>query len=188
MKEISSTSACNNGSNNNSTATTKLKSQLLIKFVGFMDKGVCLWRDKSSLIELLASYNSLLKHIVKYTASSSNNNNSVDIPLLLTKFTKLQQQALYPRKPLTLRYHKSIAITTRAPKFEENFNPHRKTYDENKDRQGLSKARQQLKQEREAALKDIRYENQFVAREQIGKKKKMYDEHHRNMASIVNTI
>ncbi|KAI5948681.1 NOP14 [Candida theae] len=157
------------------------EAKLIIKLIHLMDKSVQLWRDKPSLIELLSSYIAILKHMIKYT--------SVDpIPQLLTKFTNLQTQSIKSRKPLTLQHHKSIAIATHAPKFEENFNPDKKSYDENKDRQELSKVRQQLKKEKKAALKDIRYENRFVAREQIGEKKKMYDEYHRKMANIVNTI
>ncbi|KAI5950625.1 NOP14 [Candida margitis] len=166
---------------NNEEDASKFKSKLLIKLINLMDKSVGLWRDKSSLIELVNSYISLLKHIIKYTTVEP-------IPQLLTKFTNLATQANKSRKPLTLQSHKSIAIATYAPKFEENFNPDKKSYDENKDRQELSKVRQQLKKEKKAALKDIRYENRFVAREQIDEKKKMYDEYHRKMANIVNTI
>ncbi|CCG25865.1 Nop14 nucleolar protein [Candida orthopsilosis Co 90-125] len=163
------------------TTSDKLKSKLLIKLINLMDKSVKLWRDKSSLVELLDSYIAILKHIIKYTTIEP-------IPQLLTKFTNLHTQAIKSRKPLTLHHHKSIAIATYAPKFEENFNPDKKSYDENKDRQELAKVRQQLKKEKKAALKDIRYENRFVAREQIDEKKKMYDEYHRKMAKIVNTI
>ena len=161
--------------------TIAFKSKLLIKLIHLMDKSINLWRDKSSLVELLNSYIALLKHMIKYTTIEP-------IPQLLTKFTNLHAQAHKSHKPLTLQHHKSISIATYAPKFEENFNPDKKSYDENKDRQELSKIRQQLKKEKKAALKDIRYENRFVAREQIGEKKKMYDEYHRKMANIVNTI
>lgn len=161
--------------------TSAFKAKLLIKLIHLMDKSINLWRDKSSIIYLLESYMSFLKHIVKYTTIDP-------IPQLLTKFTKLHHQAHTSLKPLTLQHHKSIAIATLAPKFEENFNPDKKSYDENKDRQELNKVRQQLKKEKKAALKDIRYENRFVAREQIDEKKKMYDEYHRKMANIVNTI
>lgn len=105
------------------TTSDKLKSKLLIKLINLMDKSVKLWRDKSSLVELLDSYIAILKHIIKYTTIEP-------IPQLLTKFTNLHTQAIKSRKPLTLQHHKSIAIATYAPKFEENFNPDKKSYDE----------------------------------------------------------
>ena len=156
------------------------KSLLLIKLVSMMDKCVTLWKEKSSLIEILESFINILKHITKYNASLAGP--------LLTRFTKLHDNLAKDRKPLTLQHHRALAIATFAPKFEENFNPDKKSYDINRERQELNKVKHQLKKEKKAALKDIRQENRFVAREQIVEKKAMYDEYHKKMANIYNSI
>ncbi|WLF79927.1 nucleolar complex protein 14 [Lodderomyces elongisporus] len=158
---------------------TQIKSKLLIKLLTIMDKTLSTWRDKSSIIEILESFIAMLKHFTKYTSLTSS---------YLTKFSKLLAASLQSRQPLQLQHHKSIGIATYTPKFEENFNPDKKSYDINVERQQLAKVKAQLKKEHKAALKDIRYENRFLAREQIGEKKQMYDEYHRKMARIVNTI
>ena len=88
-----------------------------------MDKCVTLWKEKSSLIEILESFISILKHITKYNATVAGP--------ILTKFTRLHANLVKDRKPLTLQHHKAIAIATFAPKFEENFNPDKKSYDVN---------------------------------------------------------
>ncbi|CAK9439107.1 uncharacterized protein LODBEIA_P33310 [Lodderomyces beijingensis] len=156
-----------------------LKVNLLLKLITIMDKAVSLWRDKPSLIEILSSFLVLLKHLTKYTAITTP---------YLEKFTKLCKASANSRRPLELQHHKAIGIATYAPKFEENFNPDKKSYDPNAERQQLAKVKAQLKKEQKAALKDIRYENRFLAREQIGEKKQMYDDYHRKMAHIYNSI
>ncbi|EGW31411.1 uncharacterized protein SPAPADRAFT_154530 [Spathaspora passalidarum NRRL Y-27907] len=161
----------------------ELKSQLLVKLVDIMDKLVSLYKEKSCLIEILDSFIPILKHLVKYFAASIPNLSST-----LTKFTKLQSNLVKSRKPLTLQHHRALAMATFAPKFEENFNPDKKSYDVNKERADLNKIKYQIKMEKKAALKDIRQENKFVAREQIAEKKSMYDEYHKKMANIVNSI
>ncbi|KAG7660503.1 NOP14 [[Candida] subhashii] len=160
-----------------------IKSQLLVKLVSIMDKLVALWKEKSCLVEILESFIPILKHLVKYFASTMP-----QLADILTRFTRMHKNIAAQRKPLTLQQHRAIAIQTLAPKFEENFNPDKKSYDVNRERQELNKVKHQLKMERKAALKDIRQENKFVAREQIGEKKKMYEEYHRKMANIVNSI
>ncbi|RCK58202.1 putative nucleolar complex protein 14 [Candida viswanathii] len=156
------------------------KPLLLGKLVSLMDKCVTLWKEKSSLVEVLASFISILKHITKYNATLAGP--------LLTRFTKLHDNLVKDRKPLTLQHHRALAIATFAPKFEENYNPDKKFYDINRERQELDKIKHQVKKEKKAALKDIRQENRFRAREQISEKKSMYDEYHKKMANIYNTI
>ncbi|QEO23431.1 hypothetical_protein [Candidozyma auris] len=102
--------------------------------------------------------------------------------------SKLESNLTKSRKPLTLQEHRQLAIKTFAPKFEENFNPDKKSYDENRDRQELNKIKAQIKKEKKGALKDLRKQTRFVARQQISEKKEMYSAYHRKMANIVNTI
>lgn len=156
------------------------KPLLLAKLVSIMNKCVTLWKEKSSLIEVLESFISILKHVTKYNAPLTGP--------LLTRFTKLHDNLVKDRKPLTLQHHRALAIATFAPKFEENFNPDKKSYDINRERQELNKVKHQLKKEKKSALKDIRQENRFLAREQIAEKKAMYDEYHKKMANIYNSI
>ncbi|KAM9915176.1 hypothetical protein OXX80_014230, partial [Metschnikowia pulcherrima] len=67
-------------------------------------------------------------------------------------------------------------------------NPDKKSYDINRERQELNKVKAQIKKEKKSALKDIRKQTKFGARQQIEEKKEMYSEYHRKMANIVNSI
>jgi nucleolar protein 14 len=161
----------------------QLKFKVIIKIVDIIDRLISLWKDKSVLIEVSQTFIALLKHLVKYYGATLPQSTKI-----LTRLTKLQTMAVKERKPLVLQTHRAIAIATYVPKFEENFNPDKKSYDVNVERQEMNKVKAQLKKERKQALKDIRQETRFVAREQIQEKKKMYDDYHKKMASIVNSI
>ena len=67
-----------------------------------MDKCVTLWKEKSSLIEILESFISILKHITKYNATVAGP--------ILTKFTRLHANLVKDRKPLTLQHHKAMPL------------------------------------------------------------------------------
>ena len=159
------------------------KFLLLGKAVAIMDRCVSTWMDKSSLIEIVESFGHLLKHMAKYY--------SVELPKLastLTRFSNIERNQRQSRKPLRLQEHRQLAIQTYAPKFEENFNPDKKSYDLNRERQEVNKMKAQLKKEKKLVMKDLRKQTRFVARQQISEKKKMYGEYHRKMANIVNSI
>ncbi|KAK6205361.1 putative nucleolar complex protein 14 [Scheffersomyces amazonensis] len=167
----------------NQEADNAFKFQLLIKLISLVEKSVNLWKEKTNLIEVLNSDIIILKHFIKYYATQ--------LPFLvdlIARLTKIRTNLSNERIPLVLQHHRAIPIATYAPKFEENFNPDKKSYDSNVERQEVSKMKNQLKKERKAALKDIRQESRFVANEQIEEKKQMYDQYHKKMANIVNTI
>lgn len=160
-----------------------LKFQILNKIIGLIDKIASMYKDKSALIEIINPFITILKHLIKYYA--------IQLPQIgktLTKLINLTTIATKERVPLTLQTHRQISIATYVPKFEENFNPDKKSYDVNVERQELNKVKAQFKKERKQALKDIRQETKFVAREQINEKKKMYSDYHKKMSSIVNSI
>ncbi|ODV77068.1 putative nucleolar complex protein 14 [Suhomyces tanzawaensis NRRL Y-17324] len=160
--------------------TIEFRYQILLKLLSLVDRITGVWKDQSSLIEIIDPFIVIVKHLVKYDSSSSSE--------LLNKLVKLQTNATKDRKPLALQNHRALAIATFAPKFEENFNPDKKSYDINRERQEVNKMKNQLKKERKATLKDIRQETRFVAGERILEKKQMYEQYHKKMANIVNSI
>lgn len=161
----------------------EFKFRLLAKSFSIMDRSFATWRDKSALIEVLQSFGAILKHAVKYYATSIPQTGE-----LVTRFAKLEANMTKSRKPLRLQEHRQLAIKTFAPKFEENFNPDKKSYDIDRERQEVNKVKAQIKKERKLAMKDLRKHTKFVARQQIGEKKQMYADYHRKMANIVNSI
>jgi nucleolar protein 14 len=81
-----------------------------------------------------------------------------------TKLTVLLNQARLSRRPLELHRHKPLAIKTSIPKFEESFNPD-KHYDPD------SKLKAEHKRERKGAMRELRKDANFIARESLKEKK-----------------
>lgn len=161
----------------------QLKFNIIDRTVGVIDKSTSLWRDKSAAIEFMSSWQKLLLHTAKYF--------SAYIPKLadlLSRQQKLIKNMKQSRKPLTLQEHRKLAIKTFAPRFEENFNPDKKSYDPDRDRQELNKIRAQIKKEKKTGMKELRKQTRFGAIQQIEEKKQMYSDYHKKMANIVNSI
>lgn len=161
----------------------EFKFNLLSKALGVMETCVDLWRDKSAAIEVVQVFEDVLKVAARYYSQQLP-----QIGSMLTRYNKLISNMVSSRKPLTLQEHRKLAIKTVAPKFEENFNPDKKSYDLNRERQELNKMANLIKKEKKLTLKDIRKQTKFVARRQIEEKKTMYSDYHKKMASIVNSI
>lgn len=159
------------------------KFSLLDRILDLCDRSVSMWRDNSGIVEITAPFIPILTHLARYF-----NNELTNLAAILTKFVKLHDNAVKERVPLALQTHKALAIPTYAPKFEENFNPDKKSYDANRERQEINKMKHQLKKEKKLTMKDLRKQGRFSAREQIRDKKQMYEEYHKKMANIVSSI
>ncbi|ODV97627.1 hypothetical protein PACTADRAFT_47508 [Pachysolen tannophilus NRRL Y-2460] len=158
----------------------EIKSALLVKALDILGNFISIWKEQSAFIEITTPFIAVLRHLVKYQAQYTT------IPELLEKLVKLHANNLH--KPLQLQDHKPVAIATFAPKFEENFNPDKKSYDPDLTRQEIGKLKASVKKERKLALKEIRKDNKFEARQQIKEKKQEYKDYHARMARIVNSI
>lgn len=87
-----------------------------------------------------------------------------------TKIDRLLQQAILNRRPLLLHNHRPLAIKTSIPKFEDSYNP-TKHYDPDRERAELSKLKAEHKRERKGALRELRKDANFIARESLREKK-----------------
>lgn len=161
----------------------QLKFDLIARCVALIDSYTSLWRDKSAAIEILSSWQILLKHAAKYLLAYIP-----QLPDVMARQQRLLSNMQHSRKPLMLQEHRKLAIKTFAPRFEENFNPDKKSYDPDRDRQELNKIRAQIKKEKKTGMKELRKQTRFGAIQQIEEKKQMYSDYHRKMANIVNSI
>lgn len=169
--------------NSNTKNISQHKFNLIIKTIYLIDKSITLWKDNSSIVEIIKPFNIIFKHLLRYYASTLPKLN-----VIVAKFNKLESNTLRDRKPLVLQFHKALSIPTFTPKFEENFNPDKKSYDPNRERQEIGKMRHELKKEKKSMVKDFRKQTRFNAREQIKDKKQMYSEYHKKMSNIVDSI
>ncbi|ANB14620.1 Nop14p [Sugiyamaella lignohabitans] len=138
-----------------------------------------LWRDKLAYIEIFGPITKLLEvhgDIHPLVASTRS------------KLEKLIAISTKERVPLTLQSHRPLPIQTFAPKFEENYNVDKKSYDPDRERNEGNKLRAELKKERKGALRDLRRDNAFIAREKIKTKRQTDKEYHEKLARLERTI
>ena len=106
------------------------------------------------------------------SSSSSTTPLQDTIQSTLDKLSTHLTSAHRSRRPLLLHNHRPLAIKTAIPKFEETFNPD-KHYDPNRERAESNRLRAEYKRERKGAMRELRKDANFVAREQLrGKKEK----------------
>ncbi|KAK0729149.1 nucleolar protein 14 [Apiosordaria backusii] len=84
--------------------------------------------------------------------------------------SRLLQISKLARRPLELHHHRPLAIRTYIPKFEDSFDPN-KHYDPDRERAELAKLKAEHKRERKGALRELRKDNAFMARENLRVKK-----------------
>lgn len=139
-----------------------------------------IWRDLSSFNEVIKPFKDLLDGYTTrypdYTLPQTVNN----------KVDKLISNSEH--YPLILQNFRKIGIPSRAPKFEDNFNPGKKSYDFDPTRAEVNKLKAQIKKERKFTLKEIRKDTRFEARQKIETKKQENEAYHKKMAHIMNKI
>ena len=139
-----------------------------------------IWKDLPAFTEIVGPLKILLQgYISKYPTLARAQQ-------LLEKINRLEK--LHEHVPLTLQNHKPVAIPSHAPRFEENYNPERKSYDPDVTRNEINKMKAQLKKERKFTMKEIRKDTRFEARQRIEEKKREAAEYHSKIARIYNTI
>lgn len=166
---------------NSSNLDNKL---FFIKTVELIDRDIQTWKDKSAFVEISSPFVSILESFnTNYCKSKF-----VKLDSLVSKLNNLRRFAVKEHQPLQLQSHKPIAIPTYAPKFEENYNPEKKSYDPDRQRQEINKVKAQIKKERKLTVRELRKDNKFMAREHINETKAKYADYHKKMASIINSI
>jgi nucleolar protein 14 len=115
-----------------------------------------LWKDKSAFIEIFQPLLPELK-------ASGVKKDLQHLKILLS-------QSRLHRRPLKLHTHKPLSIRQSIPKFEETFDP-TKHYDPDKERSDAAKLQKEYKRERKGAVRELRKDANFVAREQLREKR-----------------
>lgn len=116
-----------------------------------------LWKEKSAFIEI---FQPLLPILSSSGATKKD----------LQHFKILLNQSRLHRRPLTLHNHKPLSIRLSIPKFEETFDP-TKHYDPDKERSDAAKLQKEYKRERKGAVRELRKDANFIAREQLREKR-----------------
>ncbi|KAF1959093.1 Nop14-like protein [Byssothecium circinans] len=103
------------------------------------------------------------------------------------RLTILIQNARLHRRPQVLHNHRALPIKSNIPKFEETFDP-TKHYDPDKERAEAAKLRKEYRREKKGAMRELRKDANFIARERLREKKekdRKYEEKERRIIAEI---
>ncbi|KAL1917482.1 uncharacterized protein VTP21DRAFT_3875 [Calcarisporiella thermophila] len=100
----------------------------------------------------------------------------------LLKFAQQQRQ-----QPLRMQDHKPIPIATYLPKFEESYSVDRH-YDPDRERSQLAKLQKQHKRERKGAIRELRRDNSFIARERLKQQREKDEKYQQKIKGIMSIL
>ncbi|KAK6342707.1 nucleolar complex protein 14 [Orbilia javanica] len=151
-----------------------------------------LYSSKTALLEITRPATSILSH---YTSSACLKS----LPKAFATFIKdtalpelerIGSHSQKFRRPLELHHHRPLPIPSNYPKFEEEYSldRHKGSYDADRDRKELSKLKAEHKKERKGAMRELRKDSQFIAREKLKERKVADQEYHDKMKRIVSMI
>lgn len=147
-----------------------------------------IWTGKSAFTEIFKPFVACLGHLSSTACVSRlGKPTTAKLQETLQQTRQLLQQARKARTPLLLHNHRPLPIKTSVPKFEESFNPD-KHYDPDRDRTELNRLKAELKKERKGALRELRKDANFIARESLREKKEKDAQYDKKFKRIVAEI
>lgn len=163
----------------------KVKVALMETQIGLAESMAELWAEKSAFCEVFATVYSTLRFLEK--CGKFNDNTRDKIRSVANKVHEHLLKSVSTRKPLRLHKHRPLAIKTFIPKFEESYNPD-KHYDPDRDRAETSKLKAEHKRERKGAMRELRKDANFIARESLKEKKERDSAYEKKYKRLVADI
>ncbi|OAX85445.1 hypothetical protein ACJ72_00170 [Emergomyces africanus] len=164
-----------------------LKLLLISTFIALLDQAADLWSSKTAFYDIFAPAHRVLKHLNKSFNNNPPSTLSDQLQKTCDKLTMQLKQSDITRRPLLLHNHRPLAIKTAIPKFEESFNPSRH-YDPDRERAELNKLKAEHKRERKGAMRELRKDANFIARESLREKREKDAEYERKYRRLVAEI
>lgn len=150
---------------------SELKVSIISTVLGILKAASQTWSGKPAYYETFQPAIPVLTHLLSPSCKSHlpatlQSTIQSTLAYLNTSLTV----ATHSRRPLELHHHKPLAIKTYVPKFEDSFDPD-KHYDPDRERAELAKLKAEHKKERKGAMRELRKDAGFLARENLRKKK-----------------
>ena len=168
-----------------SSTRSNLAMTLLNTFINLTQAASTLWSSKSAYPEIVTPLIHCVHHITIQDGLPAHT-----LTLASTAFTKLtdtRNNAIKARRPLLLHNHRPLAIKSSNTQFIDSYNP-RLHYDPDRQRADLAKLRSEHKKERKGAMRELRKDANFVAREQLREKKEKDEAYEKKFKRLVAEI
>lgn len=153
-----------------------------------LDAAADTWTGKEAFIETFDQVLDVSKHLIGQNCRPQLPKQLVErVEKLQTKLERMLRLAKISRRPLELHHHRPLAIKTYIPKFEETFDPD-KHYDPDRERAELAKLKAEHKKERKGAMRELRKDANFMAREKLRVKKAKDEAYEKKYKRLVAEI
>ena len=164
------------------------KLALLSTFASLLDSMADLWATTTAFTEILTP----AKEVLSFLSIPPNKKllpkpTHHHLQKTLSTLSSLLHTSKHTRRPLLLHNHRPLAIKTSLPRFEETFNPD-KHYDPDRDRAEIGKLKAEHKRERKGALRELRKDANFIARESLREKKERDQAYEKKYKRLVAEI
>ncbi len=163
----------------------RIKVALIETQIAMIETMAELWAEKSAFCEVFAIIYSALRFLQE--SDKLDVKIREEIRTVANKIHEQLSQSLSARQPLRLHNHRPLAIKTSIPKFEDSYNPD-KHYDPDRDRAEMSKLKAEHKRERKGALRELRKDANFIARENLKEKKERDSAYEKKYKRLVTEI
>lgn len=174
--------------NPSSSQNEELKEALINTHLKLVTTMADLWAGKPAFCEAFDPVAKVLGHLSSKACSAKLPITSQNlITQTLTTLTGLLRKSHLARRPLALHSHRPLAIKTAIPKFEESYAPGRH-YDPDRERAERSKLKAEHRRERKGALRELRKDASFMARESLREKRERDGEYERKFKRLVAEI
>ncbi|KAF9894212.1 nucleolar complex protein 14 [Aspergillus nanangensis] len=168
-------------------AQEELKLSLITTFTTLLGTASDLWADNSAYAEIFEPAQKVLRHVQQSCQGKVPASIKDTFQSTLDKIEQHGSEARLARRPLLLHSHRPLAIKTAIPKFEESFNPD-KHYDPNRERADMARLKTELKRERKGAMRELRKDANFIAREQLRDKRDRDAEYEKKYKRLVAEV
>ncbi|KAF8214185.1 nucleolar protein 14 [Mycena galopus ATCC 62051] len=136
------------------------KAQLLGLAVDLLGRFADTYKGLEGFIELFEPILEVLLHVREQLGAGSLQTRLTTVSEMIQRLLKFSREA---RQPLLLQAHKPIPIPTYIPKFETSKSSYLRRQDPDHERNEAAKLRNQYKQERKGAIRELRKDARFLA-------------------------
>ncbi|KAB8257532.1 nucleolar protein 14 [Aspergillus pseudonomiae] len=168
-------------------AQEELKISLINTFISLLSTASDMWSDISAFLEIFDQAQKVFSFLSRSCKGKIPSAVQDTLQSTLDKLDDHTSKARLTRRPLLLHDHRPLAIKTAIPKFEDTFNPD-KHYDPNRERAEANRLKAEYKRERKGAMRELRKDANFIAREKLREKKERDAEYEKKYKRLVAEV
>ncbi|KAI8141258.1 nucleolar protein 14 [Fennellomyces sp. T-0311] len=166
--------------------TNTLRLSLLRGVLRLLTKYLQLYASTPALVEIFEPLHSIITQMASgswHKDIESSLNTLEDRLKRQMKFCKDKRI----KTPLQMQSHRPIPIAQHLPKFEKGYSLD-KHYDPDRERSEYNKLQAQIKKEKKGAMRELRKDNMFMAREKVKERKQKDAEYDKMIKGVMNIL